>query len=207
MIIGGLLSAGVIAGLWYLYRLYKRVGRRCPDCGELCVKRESKIRLPSGFYFSTRPIREVISDITHEEIKISVSGLVSYLKNNVFLVNPSKSLKKLKKTFVDDVQWWVIGAEMVTFSTCEECSEFDGHKNTKVVTISYRSISLFHLWWVRIFHREQFYEDAELKQILLKRLKDMYHGKLDECTNPGFKITPKKFGFVLKVEANDDPEI
>lgn len=34
----------------------------------------------------------------------------------------------------------------------------------------------------------------------------MYEGKLEECKNPGFKITPENFGIAIHI-GDDDPQI
>jgi hypothetical protein len=135
----------IFYGLWLLYRLYKRIGRRC-DCGEMFRNRaRSEIRLSCGFF------------------------------------NHWYAWKMIKER-----RWWVRGAQTVTYSDCPTCNL------KKVVTISNRPISLWHLCWVWfIKDRRQFYSDPSLSFVLEKYLLDARRKKdlPTEETDVPFRVT------------------
>ncbi len=131
-----------------LFRLYKRIGRRC-DCGEILKSRHvSKIYLATAT-FHPAFIVDNASEIFH--------GLLP------------TSLTKAGKSIIN--KWWIRNSQTVTFSICGVC----GRK--KVVTISNRPISLWHLLWIWFVHREQFMCDTNLDFVLEGHIRDLRNKK------------------------------
>lgn len=172
MITGGILSAAVIVGLVFLHRFYKHVGRRC-DCGEMWQNyHESKIRLPSEENFDPYIIPRFFQQIWRD------------------LKKPfGKGFKDLYKT-LKEFRWWIREAQLVTFSVCPCCPEKG--LTIKVVTLSNRSISLWHLYWVWYRDRGQFYDNPMFNFVLEGHLRELRFRKMPSSKNhqnPGFKIT------------------
>ncbi len=132
MTFGGFAAAGVIAGAVLLHRTYKRVGRRC-ECGEIGTYRINKITFPSGEDFNPYELQLQLRELWK---KPSLTGL-----------------RKFRKQY----RWWIRNAQTVTFSICPHCSKNNNQPRVRVVTINHRSISVWHLYWVHWFDRQQFY--------------------------------------------------
>lgn len=169
MVTGGIFSALVIVGLVYLYRLYKHVGRRC-DCGEMGqIYRMSKIRLAKGDMFHPCIPKKQVLELFHN-------------------LSPT-AIKKFRKEF----RWWIRGAQLITFSVCPCCGE-EGKRLIKVVTVSNRPISLWHLCWVWYLHHEQFMDDIEANFVFARFAHDLWNDRKvasieGSPENPPFKIS------------------
>jgi hypothetical protein len=177
MVTGGILSTLLIAGLIILYRFYKHVGRRC-DCGEMGeTYRESKIRLAKG-------------DTFHPSIpKKQVAELFRHFGPTAW--------KKFRKEF----RWWIRDALLITFSICPNHIEVDGKSEAlvarrliKVVTVSNRPISLWHLCWVWYFDRKQFVDDAQFNSVFSRFTHDLWNDRkvnsiIEKPENPPYKLS------------------
>jgi len=165
---GVALSIGAFIGLWLLYRFYKRVGRRC-DCGEITkVHSVSKIIFSPGDDFSPYIISDTLKQLWQAR------GL-------------AERLVVLRK-----FRWWFRNVETVTFRICPPCEGKPSWR--KVVTISSRPISLWHLYWVWFTDRNQLLDDPQLlNYVLASYLKDRWSKGLtpvkDTPENPTFKVT------------------
>jgi len=85
------------------------------------------------------------------------------------IFNPQSILDILKNR-----RWWVTDAQTLTFTTCP-CRRF------KLVTISYRPISIWHLVWIWYTDRTQFYfTERELLFVYHASTREIFSDK-----NPG----------------------
>ncbi len=163
--VGIILSCLAIAGLWFLYRLYKHAGKRC-DCGEMWANRRiCKIHMAPGD-FHPMIVPETLRDIYRAQ------GWPT------------------RWEIIRKFRWWYRNVETVVFADCSSCKGQPGSR--KVVTISTRPISIWHLFWVWWFDREQFHDDPALDFIFddyvrKKWLKKPLENGKDE--NPDFKVT------------------
>jgi len=148
---------GVIPGLllgvlvWFLHRQYKRVARRCcvEGCGSLKVKRVHFIILPweevslsFSFISPTSPLPEKVVSVRHPMLTLRwfIFGLL---------------LKGMPR-------WWIRRVTKVTFSVCENERIHPIHRNLVKLEID-EPISLWHAWWVKWFHKEQYFITMEYR--------------------------------------------
>lgn len=166
MVFGGIAAAIVIAIVVALHRIYKHFGRRCRYCGEIWkIRHVSKIRFPDGDSFVPKVVLSVIKQLVfHRDWKY----------------------------FREHYRWWRRDALLVTYIECDSCKK-KGEPHIHVVTISERSISLWHLFWVNWRKKKQFEEDLFLNNILERHVYDFYQRrckpKPDLGPPPGIKAT------------------
>ena len=166
MMIGGFLSAIVIALLVVVYRIYKHVGRRCQVCGEMKKNYHvSKIIFPNNLLFHPHTVWTQFVELIHNLNK--------------------EGITKFRKEF----HWWIRGVQLVTFSVCPSCK--GGEKRIRVVTISNRPISLWHLCWVWYRDREQFTLTFETHYVYRVYIRLLYREEGEKCAEepPPFKLT------------------
>lgn len=144
----------IFALSWFLYRFYKRIGRRCrkKDCGRTGVKRVCKILLPPDETVSSR----------------SPQG-----RRRWFIRRPIK----------------------LTFAVCK-CGWVE------LVKIDTDPVSLWHAFWVRWFHREQYcLEGWPLIEATERKLRKLY------LSGGGRRSVGKEEHLTLDPQASDTPPV
>ena len=126
----------IICAAYAVYRLYLRVGRRCGKCGNIFeTQRHSEIYLPPDEFLISlwKSLERPIDRAAHAHDEPSEK-------------TPPIPRWKCWKRY----RWWVRRVMTVTYSYCPKC------RRRILEKVNRGPISVWHLWWTKWFHPEQY---------------------------------------------------
>ena len=183
-------AIALVIGAWRLHRWYKDEGRICPVCGNKHVERPSWVELPEEemdlkFPFIVR--KDALPPrpphwLLVAGVALAVASQKFYRKAVLFCVHVLIGAAVwivIALIFRGWPRWYVWGATRYTFTDCLPSKDQD-YRRIKIVRITFKDepLTLWHLWWTKWFHPEQFrLMPMEFKLAIDDGIKPIYHSK------------------------------